>query len=117
RGAPLFPAARGGMRAARRTRSLKPRPSSRLPTRVRVQGVVHRKLSAEPLVIRESQHGEPLRDRSQTQPFRSNGFLSADVCSADNSSQSLQSGIGQMKVLENRLKGATITTMIERHFG
>src|SRR5207249_2481499 len=77
RGPSVLPAARGGRsHTARRARSLKVPPSYRPPTRVRIQGVVDRKLSAKPLVIRESQRGEPLRDGSQSKPFRGYGFLS-----------------------------------------
>src|SRR5206468_6867486 len=90
------------------------RPSC-LPTRIRVQGVVDRKLSAQPLVIREAQRGEPLRDRSQSKPFRSDRFLPLDVGGADNVSQSLQRRIGQMEILENRLEGASVTAVIQRH--
>src|SRR6266480_1915062 len=77
-----------------------PRPSC-LPTRVRVQGVVHRKLSAQPLIIRDAQRGEPLCDRSQSKAFRGDRFLPLDIGGADNVSQSLQCRIGQMEILEN----------------
>src|SRR5437867_11953990 len=91
------------------------RPSC-LPTRIPIHLVGHPKLSAQPLVIREAQRGEPLRDRPQSKPFRGDSFLPFDVGGADNVSQSLQRRIGQVEILENRLKGASGASMIQRHF-
>ena len=58
-----------------------------------------------------------LAHRGAVHQIRHGGLLSVDVRSANNATQSLQPGIGQVEVLQNRLERAPITAVIQCHLG
>src|SRR5258708_2555582 len=89
---------------------------SRILLRVRIQRVIHWKLPLEPFLVRYPQRREALRHRSQPKAFRSGRFLSLHGGSADDASEPLQCGIGQMEVLEDRFERAALAAMIQRDF-
>src|SRR5215470_11411645 len=80
---------------------------------VGVKSVIHGKLPCKSLFIGQSHRCESLRNRAEANTLGSSVLLSFHIRSSHNEAESLHGWIGDRIVLDDRLKSAARTAMIE----
>src|SRR5262249_31135287 len=91
--------------------------SFHLLAHVRVQGVIDWKPDPQAVMVRQTQRCKSLSDGPEADTFGCDVLLTLHIRRADNPPELMQGRIGELEVLQDRLKGASIAAMIERDLG
>jgi hypothetical protein len=71
----------------------------------------------QPFLVGDTERGKAFRDGAETETLRRDMFLPLHVSRTRDPSESLEPGVGQFEVFENRLECAAIASVIPHDFG